>query len=137
MDEKTLKYLEELQNPEKCEFVLPSVQVKAREPFSKDKSSAPISELPLFQPIHEVIDRNVHFTPVGAVPDDLRKSVFERDGYKCVKCDATDYLECDHAKPRAKGGLNELSNLQTLCRRCNSEKGVTEWYGPTLNVEVN
>ena len=29
----------------------------------------------------------------------------------------------DHIKPRAKGGTNNLYNLQPMCVRCNSKKG--------------
>ena len=29
----------------------------------------------------------------------------------------------DHIIPKSKGGANKLSNYQTMCTRCNSEKG--------------
>jgi 5-methylcytosine-specific restriction endonuclease McrA len=29
----------------------------------------------------------------------------------------------DHIVPRAKGGKNHISNLQTMCYECNYEKG--------------
>jgi 5-methylcytosine-specific restriction endonuclease McrA len=47
-----------------------------------------------------------------------------RDGFKCVKCNATGQLEVDHIKPvRAAPELAfELSNLQTLCKPCHSAK---------------
>jgi 5-methylcytosine-specific restriction endonuclease McrA len=41
----------------------------------------------------------------------------------CVKCRAMKDLTWDHIVPLAKGGLNELSNLQVLCRSCNAKKG--------------
>ena len=31
----------------------------------------------------------------------------------------------DHIKPLSKGGPDELSNLQTMCCKCNSKKGST------------
>lgn len=53
----------------------------------------------------------------------LRKSVLERDGYRCKHCDTHYDLCIDHIKPESKGGETVLDNLQTLCRSCNSKKG--------------
>ena len=33
------------------------------------------------------------------------------------------YLQVDHIKPMAKGGLTVPENLQILCRACNMRKG--------------
>ncbi len=52
----------------------------------------------------------------------LRKAVFERDSYRCKKCDSYIDLCCDHIYPESKGGETNLENLQTLCRPCNSKK---------------
>jgi len=57
------------------------------------------------------------------IPEELRWEVFERDGFKCVKCDSRRFLRADHIIAESKGGLTVLSNLQTLCRSCNSKKG--------------
>lgn len=62
----------------------------------------------------------------GRVSNKMRFSIYKRDGYRCQICgrtDATDYLEIDHIKPIAKGGKSTYDNLQTLCRKCNKEKG--------------
>lgn len=29
----------------------------------------------------------------------------------------------DHIIPKSKGGIDDLSNYQTMCERCNKEKG--------------
>jgi 5-methylcytosine-specific restriction endonuclease McrA len=48
----------------------------------------------------------------------------KRDQWRCVKCDFRGRLEVDHIK-RVKDAPElafELSNLQSLCRRCHSAK---------------
>lgn len=55
----------------------------------------------------------------------IRFEVFKRDGFTCQYCgrSAPDViLEVDHIKPVAKGGQNEIINLITSCRDCNSGK---------------
>jgi hypothetical protein len=54
--------------------------------------------------------------------------VYQRDGFACVQCGtdgthAGNDLTVDHITPVSLGGTNDLWNLQTLCRRCNSRKG--------------
>ena len=63
-----------------------------------------------------------------AIPLNDRWAVLKRDHYRCVLCGASpsnDHnveLEIDHIIPVAKGGGNELENLQTLCWKCNQGK---------------
>lgn len=60
------------------------------------------------------------------IPKGLRHEVFKRDNYTCVECGATKEdgakLHIDHIIPVSKGGTDELSNLQTLCDKCNLNK---------------
>lgn len=58
-----------------------------------------------------------------AIPRQLRQAVYERDGYACLHCGATERLPLDHIYPYSKGGRDTLENLQTLCKPCNSRKG--------------
>lgn len=66
-----------------------------------------------------------------------RARVFKRDGWVCQIC-KRDTLrgklsrtgprdgrlpELDHIIPLSKGGSHTCANVQTLCRRCNNEKG--------------
>ena len=48
----------------------------------------------------------------------LRRHVFNRDGWQCVLCGSRARLECDHIKGLGDGGSNSLDNLRTLCRSC-------------------
>lgn len=62
----------------------------------------------------------------GKVSNKMRFSIYERDGYKCRKCGISDRyanLEIDHIIPISKGGKSTYDNLQTLCHKCNVEKG--------------
>lgn len=58
--------------------------------------------------------------------DDLRYNVLKRDNFKCVICGASSddgaKLHVDHIIPVSKGGKTVMSNLQTLCDRCNLGK---------------
>lgn len=60
------------------------------------------------------------------IPGRLRTRVFERDAYRCLKCGDHQGLAADHITPESLGGETTLDNLQTLCKRCNSEKRATE-----------
>ena len=57
------------------------------------------------------------------ITEELRDMIYKRDGYKCKYCGSKDNLVIDHVIPFSKGGKTELNNLQTLCKKCNSEKG--------------
>lgn len=62
----------------------------------------------------------------GKVSNKLRFYIYKRDGYRCKKCGVHDryaVLEVDHIIPIAKGGKSTVDNLQTLCHKCNVEKG--------------
>lgn len=59
----------------------------------------------------------------GLISKSKRRNVYERDGYRCVRCGATDDLSLDHIVPVSRGGKNDYENLQTMCRPCNVRKG--------------
>jgi len=42
-------------------------------------------------------------------------------GSKCLRCGKPEFTK-DHVQPLSRGGTDELSNLQPLCRSCNSWK---------------
>lgn len=73
------------------------------------------------------------------IPRKLRHEVFKRDGYRCRECGASKdetSLEIDHILPVAKGGTNDIDNLQTLCRECNRMKHTDEWVGGEDNIKI-
>jgi ATP-dependent helicase IRC3 len=62
------------------------------------------------------------------IPEEFKREVKERDGYACRCCgDYTrSHLQVDHVMPKARTGpINDIDNLQTLCKICNGLKGVS------------
>ncbi|NJN74074.1 MAG: HNH endonuclease [Limnothrix sp. RL_2_0] len=65
-------------------------------------------------------------TPRIPIPESVRQYVYQRDKYQCQRCGQKRQetkLSIDHIIPLAKGGSNDISNLQTLCLSCNQKKG--------------
>ena len=56
------------------------------------------------------------------IPQDVKRAVMQRDFYTCQSCGSLDYPEVDHIISFSAGGDNSTSNLQVLCRKCNSVK---------------
>jgi 5-methylcytosine-specific restriction endonuclease McrA len=57
-----------------------------------------------------------------SVPVEIRRTVFERDGGKCVECESNFDLLYDHVLPVSLGGATTAENLQLLCADCNQRK---------------
>jgi hypothetical protein len=64
------------------------------------------------------------------IPDDVRREVLRRDGYKCKQCDWSHdewnpsdprHLELHHIEHHVKGGQNVEENLKTLCTVCHDK----------------
>ncbi len=54
--------------------------------------------------------------------DDHFITIGNRDGFKCNICGADTNLQLDHVFPVIRGGNNDPSNFQILCRTCNIRK---------------
>ncbi|AMO58595.1 HNH endonuclease [Endozoicomonas montiporae] len=69
---------------------------------------------------------NRHKRGYGSAWEKLRKQALQRDSYLCQSCMREGRIEpgniVDHIINKASGGTDELSNLQTLCRRCHAVK---------------
>lgn len=81
----------------------------------------PIEELPLWQ-IRQY-DPEYYQELVSNV---YAKSLDSEGAYICANCGykakSRRYMQIDHIKPMAKGGLSVPENLQVLCRKCNLTK---------------
>ena len=64
------------------------------------------------------------------IPDDVRREVLRRDGYKCQECNWSHeewnpsdprHLELHHIEHHAKGGANVKENLKALCTVCHDK----------------
>ena len=69
-----------------------------------------------------------HARGYGREWDKLRARILERDNYlcQCSECRKHDRVtpanEVDHIVPKAKGGTDDLSNLQAINRFCHQRK---------------
>ncbi|NTV45830.1 MAG: HNH endonuclease [Chlorobiales bacterium] len=90
-------------------------------PAPNEPSEIEIARSELYIPELPVLD-SYSFIRAG-----LWWSVLARDNWKCRSCGRSAKengitLEVDHIIPRSKGGTNDISNLQTLCKKCNIGK---------------
>jgi hypothetical protein len=53
----------------------------------------------------------------------VAKSILQKYNFQCAKCGTAERLQVDHIVPVAKGGRDEMANLQILCQPCNVRKG--------------
>ncbi|EJQ06647.1 HNH endonuclease [Bacillus cereus] len=76
-----------------------------------------------------LIKKSGYFKRVG-IPSWVKRAVFYRDRGVCVFCptnlsgiiDSLPMENFDHMVPLAKGGINDVSNIQLACETCNKSK---------------
>lgn len=59
----------------------------------------------------------------GSHTFDEWQSLSQWFGNVCLSCGATENIQPDHVVPLARGGSNDIANLQPLCATCNQRKG--------------
>jgi hypothetical protein len=73
-----------------------------------------------------------------AISEKLRYEVLNRDGFRCKACgqgiDDGVKLQIDHIVPVDWGGENDISNLETLCEKCN--RGKKAWINTTTTQSM-
>lgn len=69
-----------------------------------------------------------HQRGYGSKWDKIRPRIFQRDKYLCQNClpRAAEAKTVDHIIPKAHGGTDDDSNLQSLCWPCHKRKTATE-----------
>lgn len=77
--------------------------------------------------------KNRHQQGYGTAWDKLRLHVLARDKHLCQAClkagRITEGNQVDHIVPKAKGGTDDLHNLQVICRPCHDDKSIRDRGG--------
>lgn len=67
------------------------------------------------------------------IKPEVREAVFAAYGRNCLRCGSDFKLAVDHVVPTSRGGSDDASNLQPLCKRCNSSKNAKDTdYRPAI-----
>lgn len=68
------------------------------------------------------------------IPNEIRRLIYERDGFACALCGDPRHLHLHHVLPRSHGGGNSPMNIITLCRYCHANVHGTKltelWIDP-------
>src|SRR6266568_1439889 len=86
----------------------------------------------------QLLNRSGKF-PRVQIPIWIKKAVYFRDRGRCLNCNSDlSYLLCtdrrqhyDHIVPLDRMGVNDPTNIQLLCAKCNERKSSTSIYTST------
>lgn len=82
-------------------------------------------------PADEITGQGTHQRRRPAIPTDIRRAVYNRDGLACVYCGTEEGpFDLDHKQPWSRGGQHTVDNLCVACASCNRSKGAftaEEW----------
>lgn len=85
-------------------------------------------------------EKSRHARGYGSAWTKLREVVLTRDAGLCLPCSAAGRVTAgtivDHKQPKAEGGTDDLSNLQTICKRCHANKTALESARGRTGVSV-
>lgn len=72
-----------------------------------------------------LLSQDEKYLNLRAFPDSMKRSVYEKQNGRCIKCGesfAIEEMQADHITPWSLGGKTELDNCQMLCADCNRRK---------------
>lgn len=69
------------------------------------------------------------------IPNEKRKAIYRRDGFRCALCDCTKALQIHHYIPRGQGGSDDPMNLITLCMYCHAHVHGNPLYDTPMTAE--
>lgn len=83
-----------------------------------------------------------HQRGYGTAWDKLRATILDRDNHLCQAClrngRPVPGNQVDHIKPKAKGGTDDESNLEVLCRPCHDKKSMRDrGYRPKATIGLD
>jgi RNase P subunit RPR2 len=64
---------------------------------------------------------------IDAMRVSIRLPQIKKAQGKCQKCGSTHNLEFEHRVPFARGGTNDISNIQLYCKNCNTRKAILDF----------